>query len=373
LKFSTPSSAAGLLLWLAACEYPSRGAGHLALVLVNPVSTTVQVGDRLRLLATPMDSAGAPMPPGPIVWLSSDTTRATVTTDGVVRGLDTGTVRISARSGETSGWASVTLTRSPPGAEVLVGAGDIADCSTEEDQATARLLDSIPGTVFTAGDDAYPSGSSRDFADCYGPAWGRHRARTRPSPGNHDHRTAGAAPYFAYFGDRAPYNYYSYDLGAWHIISLDGDLDVAAGSPQERWLRADLAATSRRCTLAYWHEPRFSSGTTHGSDAQVQPLWQALYDAGAELVLAGHDHEYERFAPQTPTGEADPVRGIREFVVGTGGADLYRFGAPLANSEARNSTAWGVLKLVLNPGAYTWQFIPVAGGTFSDSGTASCH
>ncbi len=362
-----------MLLLAAACGYEPRGAGHLALVLVNPVSTTVKVRDSVRLLASPLDSVGAPMPPLTITWHSSDTTVATVSPAGVVRGKGTGSAKVTAGAGTVSGWAMVTVSRDPPGSEVLVGAGDIAECGRQEDEATARLLDSIPGTVFTTGDDAYPSGSARDYADCYGPSWGRHRARTRPAPGNHDHRTAQAAPYFAYFGDRAPYNYYSYDLGAWHIISLDGDLDLAAGSPEERWLREDLAVTNKRCTLAYWHEPRFSSGMMHGNDAGVQPLWQALYDAGAEVVLAGHDHEYERFAPQTPTGEADPGKGIREFVVGTGGAELYRFAAPLPNSEVRNNTAWGVLKLVLSPGAYTWQFVPVAGESFTDSGTGICH
>jgi hypothetical protein len=320
-----------------------------------------------------VDSVGAPLPPAPITWLSGDSTLAAVTPDGVVKGLDTGTVRVSARSGGITGWATVTVTRRAPGAEVLVGAGDIAGCNWDEDEATARLLDTIPGTVFTAGDDAYPSGSPRDFANCYGPTWGRHKARTRPSPGNHDHGTWGAAGYFAYFGAQAPYLYYSYDLGAWHVVSLDSEIPVGAGSAQERWLKADLAATTRRCTVAYWHRPRFTSSSEHGGDAGMQALWQALYDAKAELVLNGHNHDYERFAPQTLAGASDPDHGIREFIVGTGGAPHYGFAAPQPNSEVRNSTAWGVLKLVLSPGAYAWQFIPVAGGVFSDSGSGSCH
>jgi hypothetical protein len=259
---------------------------------------------------------------------------------------------------------------------VLVGAGDIADCASPGDEATAALLDSVPGTVFTTGDNAYRRGTAQEFARCYGPSWGRHRARTRPAPGNHDLRRARGAAYFAYFGalaGPAGRGYYSYDLGAWHVISLNSNGDMRPDSPQERWLRADLAATHARCVLAYWHHPRFSSGTKHGSDPRSGPLWRALYDAGAEVVLGGHEHSYERFAPQTPEGALDTSRGIREFVVGTGGADHYSLRAPIANSEARDAATWGVLKLTLLPGAYRWAFIPVAGRTFADSGSGRCH
>ena len=259
---------------------------------------------------------------------------------------------------------------------VLVGAGDIADCQEDGDEQTARLLDSIPGTVFTAGDNAYRNGTDSEFASCYAPSWGRHKARTRPSPGNHDWRSADGGPYFSYYGAQAGEagrGYYSYNLGAWHIISLNSNINMKAGSPQERWLRADLAATTAACVLAYWHHARFSSGTEHGNAPKTAPLWQALYDLGADVVVAGHEHNYERFAPQTATGMADSSRGIREFVVGTGGADHYAFGPPIANSEVHNGDTWGVLKLMLEPGAYQWQFIPVAGKTFSDSGSARCH
>lgn len=264
----------------------------------------------------------------------------------------------------------------PVATAVLVGAGDIADCDSNGDEQTAALLDSIAGTVFTAGDNAYSSGSASQFARCYAPSWGRHKSRTRPSLGNHDDRSDGGAPYFAYFGGRAGVagrGYYSYDLGSWHIIALNSNIMMKRGSPQERWLRADLAATRARCVLAYWHHPRFSSGSEHGSQPRTAPLWQALADYGADVVVAGHDHDYERFAPQSPGGAADPDRGIREFVVGTGGADLRPFGAPIANSEVRAADAWGVLKLTLSEGAYRWQFIPVAGKAFSDSGSARCH
>jgi hypothetical protein len=255
-----------------------------------------------------------------------------------------------------------------------VGAGDIADCSSSGAAATAALLDVISGTVFTAGDNAYSSGSATEFANCYEPTWGRHKARTRPAPGNHEY-SSDAAPYYAYFGSNAGpagRGYYSYDAGAWHLISLNSNVDMSAGSAQERWLRDDLAATSKRCVLAYWHHPRFSSGS-HGSSTQSQAVWQTLYEFGAEVVVSGHDHNYQRFAPQTPDGAADPTRGIREFVVGTGGRSHYSFSSPIANTEAYNTDTWGVLKLTLGPASYTWEFIPIAGGEFRDTGTGACH
>jgi hypothetical protein len=267
------------------------------------------------------------------------------------------------------------------GDPVLVGAGDIANCNRSQDESTAQLLDGIAGTVFTLGDDAYPDGTLAQFNDCYGPTWGRHKARTRPTPGNHEYHTSGAAGYYTYFGAAASpldanctsncKGYYSYDLGAWHIIALNSEIAHGAGSAQEQWLRADLAAHPNTCTLAYWHKPRFSSGG-HGNSTGVQPFWQALYDYGADVVLSGHDHSYERFAPQSPTGQADPARGIREFVVGTGGAGLYPFPTVRPNSQVRNNTTWGVLKLTLHAASYDWQFIPVAGQTFTDAGSALC-
>jgi hypothetical protein len=259
---------------------------------------------------------------------------------------------------------------------VLVGAGDIADCGTSGDEATANLLDNIAGTVFTAGDNAYNDGSATNYSQCYAPTWGRHKARTRPSPGNHDYRTSDASGYFDYYGSNAGpagLGYYSYNFGNWHIISLNSNISMSAGSTQEQWLRADLAASNKPCTLAYWHHPRFSSGSHHGSSTASQPLWQALYDARAEIVISGHEHNYERFAPQTPTGSADASRGIREFVVGTGGTDFYPSGTAIANSQVRNTGTWGVLKLTLSPNGYSWQFIPVAGKSFTDSGSGTCR
>ena len=268
-------------------------------------------------------------------------------------------------------------TQPAPGDPVLVGAGDIASCYSDGDEATAALLDAIPGTVFTAGDNAYQAGSAADFGGCYEPSWGRHKARTRPSPGNHDYATDGAYGYYSYFGDLAGpagRGYYSYDLGAWHIIALNSNcwaVSCDAGSEQEQWLRADLAAHPAACTLAYWHHPRFSSGL-HGGDSTLQPFWQALYDYGTDIVISGHDHDYERFAPQAPDGRADPNNGIREFIVGTGGASHYGFGSVASNSEVRDSSTFGVLKLTLHPTSYDWQFVPVAGEAFTDSGSEAC-
>ena len=263
---------------------------------------------------------------------------------------------------------------------ILVGAGDIADCKDLSGaEATAKLLQNVGGTVMAVGDLAYPDGSKENFT-CYDKTWGRAKSRTRPAPGNHEFHATGAAPYFNYFGAVAgdpKTGYYSYELGTWHIIVLNSECrDVGgceAGSPQERWLRADLAAHPAACTLSYWHRPLFSSGSAHGNDLTVKPLFQALYEANADVVVGGHDHDYERFAPQTPAGVADPQRGIREFVVGTGGKNHRPFGAPRPNSELRDATAFGVLKLTLRSGGYDWQFIPETGKSFTDSGSGKCH
>jgi hypothetical protein len=274
---------------------------------------------------------------------------------------------------------STTPTPAPPASgNVLVGAGDIASCGLTADTATAKLVSTVDGTVFTAGDNAYESGSASDFANCYDPTWGAFRDRTYPVPGNHEYETSGASGYFDYFGARAGpvgTGWYAYDLGSWRIYALNSNCLVVgcdAGGAQEQWLRADLATNPRPCVLAYWHHPRFSSGE-HGNDAEVAPLWNALYEAGAEVIVNGHDHDYERFAPQTPSAGANAATGIREFVVGTGGASLRSFGTVKANSQVRNSGTHGVLKLTLDNASYSWQFLPIAGTTFTDSGSASCH
>ena len=288
------------------------------------------------------------------------------------------------------------------GGPVLVGAGDIARCYDPENPtairpapatpagATARLLDRIPGTVITLGDNAYEFGSPLDYELCYEPTWGRHKSRTRPSAGNHEYLTPGAAGYFAYFGAAAapPGGYYSYDVGSWHVIVLNSTRQWALCPPpamsaedgrrcagdvaQRAWLEADLAAHPALCTIAYFHHPRFSSGN-HGNQYEMQQFWDILHAHGVDVVLSAHDHIYERFAPQDPDGDLDAERGIREFVVGTGGAELYSFGAIQPNSEVRNNETHGVLAVSLDEGGYTWELVPTPGGAFSDAGQDRCH
>jgi hypothetical protein len=264
---------------------------------------------------------------------------------------------------------------------VAVAAGDIARCGTTGDEATARLLSTIDGTILTLGDNAYESGSDAEFAACYGPRWGRFKNRTRPAPGNHEYYTPDAAGYFRYFGDAAGSpveGYYSFDVGRWHLIALNSNCAEVGGcdpaSPQGRWLQNDLANDRRGCTLAYFHYPLFSSGKYAPGIPEVKPLWEALYSAGVDVVLNGHDHNYQRFAPQDPEGRQNPERGIREFVVGTGGASHYEVKKPIvANVQAYNDDTFGVLTLTLARSSYDWKFIPVAGKSFTDSGTTRCH
>ncbi|GAB1645776.1 metallophosphoesterase family protein [Krasilnikovia sp. MM14-A1259] len=289
-------------------------------------------------------------------------------------------------AGGSAGQAQGNAAAAPPGAAaagsaVLIGAGDIATCEGSADDRTAALVAAQPGTVFTLGDNAYPDGTAADFQRCYGPGWGRFRGRTRPAPGNHEYHVAGAAPYFAYFGRAAGprgRGYYSYNVGGWHVVVLNTNCGAVAGgcrtgSPQQRWLRADLAASGARCTVAIVHHPLFTSVARHPPDTATRPLVRTLYAAGAELLLAGHNHTYERFAPQDADGRSDPARGIRAFVVGTGGAPLHTFGRRAAHSQVRNDRTFGVLKLTLSAGAYRWQFLAVPGSHFTDSGGGTCH
>jgi hypothetical protein len=253
---------------------------------------------------------------------------------------------------------------------VLVGAGDIARCSSDRDEATAALVRDIRGTVFTTGDNAYPDGSARQFRRCYDPSWGSFLRRTRPSPGNHDYHTPGASGYFGYFGDRAgpdTRGFYVYARGSWRIYSLNSERITRR---QLEWLEADLAAHPSRCSMAYFHHPRFSSGY-HGNDRRVRGFWARLYDAGVELVVNGHDHDYERFAPMRPNGTRH-WKGIREFVVGTGGTALRPFAEVQPHSVARQADVHGVLKLRLGDNGYRWRFLSVD-GSWTDAGSARCH
>ena len=276
---------------------------------------------------------------------------------------------------------------------VIAAAGDIACDPTDPNfnggngtatncrmRATSDLV--LAGgfdAVLLLGDNQYWDGTLAAHLVSFAPTWGRLGPLLRPAPGNHEYQTPGAAGYYDYFGaaagDRTK-GWYSYDLGAWHVVVLNSNCSAIGGcgpgSPQLRWLAEDLAANPRACTLAYWHHPRFSSGA-HGNDATYDAFWRELYKAGADVVLVGHDHDYERFAPQDPDAKADPSHGIRQFVVGTGGRETRAFVTIRANSESRNNKDLGVLKLVLRPGGYDWEFLPVPGGTFNDQGSASCH
>jgi hypothetical protein len=263
------------------------------------------------------------------------------------------------------------------------GLGTAASC--RQKYTSDLVMSTPPAGVLALGDNQYEDGTLSKYQGSYNLSWGRFKNITYPAVGNHEYGTAGALGYFDYFNGTGNVNgpagprgkgYYSFDIGTWHLISLNSNCTPAGGcsatSPQGQWLRADLAAHPTTCTLAFWHHPRFSSGQ-HGDTGVLAPLWQALYDANADVVLSGHDHLYERFGPQTAAGAADPPRGIREFVVGTGGRSHYAFGTPQPNSEVRNSDAYGVLKLTLHPDSYDWVFTPESGKTFTDFGSTKCH
>jgi Calcineurin-like phosphoesterase len=259
---------------------------------------------------------------------------------------------------------------------ILMGAGDIGQCGSAGAANTGKLLDAQTGTIFAAGDLAYPDGSAQQFLDCYEPVWGRHKDRTYPAPGNHEYGSIAAAPYFAYFGSRAGpagLGYYRYSKGPWQVFSLNSNLDGPAATAQIDWLKGQLGA-SGDCSIAYFHHPRFSSGP-HGAlppAAAVPEIWRQLYSAGADIVISAHEHFYERFAPQNADGVPDGVTGIRQFIVGTGGAELTRPIRRVANSEITMSV-YGVLRLSLDNQSYRWDFLSADSGASLDSGSGSCH
>jgi acid phosphatase type 7 len=267
----------------------------------------------------------------------------------------------------------------------IYAAGDIADCKNLEPAFSGaaktaaliaeRLVGDNEALVFALGDNTYPIGLPIEFSNCYEPTWGRFKARTRPAPGNHDYYTPQAIGYYGYFGEAAGperRGYYSFDVGGWHVVSLNSYLKQPEHDAQMAWLKADLAQSKARCTLAFWHHPLFSSGG-HGNNAQMREAWRLLAAAGAELVLTAHDHDYERFAPQNADGRRDDLQGIQEFVVGTGGARLTPMGFRKSNSEASSNFTHGVLKLTLRRAGYEWEFLPTSPGELSDKGTATCH
>jgi hypothetical protein len=277
-------------------------------------------------------------------------------------------------------------TADPSSDPTVIAAGDISMCQTTGDEETAKLIDAMPGTVLPLGDLAYQDGSKADFDNCYVPTWGRFKDRSRPVLGNHEYVQKGATPYFDYWGDAAgdrTKGYYSFDIGSWHIVALNSTCAEAGGcskgSPMEQWLRQDLAAHPNRCILAMWHHPRYYSPSKQPTTSKLEPtdrkmisFWVALMEAGADVVLGGHRHVYERFARQDAEGNATPA-GIRQFVVGTGGGPHDRFTGPVApNSEVRKAESYGVLQLTLHADSYDWRFVPVAGDTFTDSGSDTC-
>ncbi len=352
--------------------------GDAMAVTVSVYAGSGATGSPLQTFGTTKDAFGA--------WASD-------ALDPLAPGAYSARAEQSDLAGNVGTSAAVDFTvQAPPayGADpVLLAAGDIANCYSSGDEATGAILAANPSaTVAALGDNAYEEGSTRDYTDCYEPSWGHAKARTRPALGDHEYLTRDARGYFDYFGDvLAPFGasatdpergWYSYDLGAWHVVVLNSNCTevggCGTGSAQDVWLRADLAAHPTACTLAYFQEPRFSSGP-HGNSLDMQPLWQALYDLGADVVLGGNDHMYERFAPQTPTGMLDLAAGLTGFVVGTGGSRHYSFadGILKGNSQARNDDAFGVLELVLHPDSFEWQFLPEAGKTFSDAGSRPCH
>ncbi|HET9709310.1 MAG TPA: Ig-like domain-containing protein [Gemmatimonadales bacterium] len=355
--------------WSAACRNsgappPPPPEGRL---IASPPWGSIEAGDTITgdtMRLTLFTDSGVPVPAGSITWSSNNSGVAQVGATGLVRGLHPGAATIHAVA--ASAQASMQVTVTDP---VLIGAGDMGTCASTNDEATARVLDSLSGTVFTAGDNDYRDATPAPaYGVCFDSTWGRHKWRVRPAAGDDD----SLAGYYGYFGAaaHAPTGYYSYDLGTWHVIVLNSA--VAVDSTQAQWLRADLAAHPALCTVAISHRPRFSSGNAGNSPGQ-STYFQALDDAGAELILDGNDHDYEQFAAQRADGTLDPD-GLVEIVVGTGGKSHGRINLPLAaNSVVQNADTYGMLRLVLHATGYDWRFIPVAGRTFTDSGSGTCH
>ncbi|HET8712181.1 MAG TPA: PKD domain-containing protein [Gemmatimonadales bacterium] len=375
-----------LLVVTVTCGGPNEPRGNLHVTLGTLPS--VPLAATFALPVTFSDSSNQGPWSYSINWGDGNSSTGSVGTQGALPATHTytnnGNYRVDVsvtNARDANGSASLNLTTGDP---VILAAGDIGDCLRTSDDATGQTLDTIPGIVMPLGDNAYLDGTPEEYANCYDPAWGRQKYRTRPVAGNHDYNTSGAAGYYGYFGAAAgdpTKGYYSFTAGSWFVLVIntgtDRPVNYEAGSPQEQWIRAELAAHTEQCTLAVWHHPRFS---TIKDRAPIRPevtaIWNALYEYGVDLVLNGHDHSYQRFAPQKPDGTLDNAFGIPQIVVGTGGGEgLYAFG-PIpegSNSEVRNNDTWGVLKLTLKNAGYDWRFIRSAGGTFTDSGSGTCH
>jgi hypothetical protein len=365
------------------------GTGTVTLSWTASAAADLAGYDLYRSTSLPVTTTGGPVNGADLLTGSSYTDTGLVngtTYHYAIRAVDR-----SDNASALSAPASATPSGGSPDPVLLV-AGDIAGCTWSGDENTASVVNGLAGTVVTLGDNVYPNGTLTEFTSCYAPSWGQFKARTRPTPGNHDYNTPGATGYFDYFngagnqtgpaGDRSR-GYYSFDLGTWHIVVLNSECETttglwlkggcAAGSAQETWFKADLAAATTNNVIVTWHKPRYSSSTEHGNSSHMQALWKVAYDRGVDLMLAGHSHNYERFAPMNASGAVDATFGMRELVVGTGGASYHGFTTPAATSEVRNTGTHGVLKLTLHASSYEWQFVPVAGKTFADAGTQAVH
>lgn len=350
--------------------------GTVTVTITNPPASIAE-GETAQLVATVTGPEGPiTVEPGAIGWATANPATLTVhPTTGVAKGKAWGQARVVATYAGVAAVAAITVD------PVILAAGDIAECGPTHDDSTAALLDTLPGLILALGDQAYPDATPADYLNCYEPTWGRHKSRTRPVPGNHEYRKItghlpGPAGYFNYFGAAAGDSgkgWYSLDLGSWHIIALNSEAFFNPGQ-QVNWLKADLLATSKPCVLAYFHHPRFNSGADHGNHPRVQAFWDELYAANADVILSAHEHLYEVFAPQTPLAAPDPVRGLRQFTVGTGG------GVPLdtlatqlqPNSEFALEAQWGILAVALGQNNYRWRFI-ATDGTVRHSGSGTCH
>jgi hypothetical protein len=257
---------------------------------------------------------------------------------------------------------------------VLLAAGDVGFCGSQGAVDTGEMLDSQEGTILAVGDLAYPHGSIQDYTMCYDPVWGRHKIRTKPSPGNHEYESPGAQPYFDYWGSAAGpagLGYYSFRAGDWLVLSLNSNLPVGNTTAQAQWIRQELTTNNVKCTLAYFHHPLYSSGP-NGDNARLAGLWQLLYELGVDVIISAHEHLYERYAPMTPDGVRNDAKGIRQFIVGTGGASPYTIQRLHPLSEVQVTT-YGLLKLTLTDVGYQWEFLRVGGGGRLDFGQDVCH